>query len=120
MSAIIANGVTLYASDVPVQITKIGVLLTAASGKRHWVQRMSGATPLVKRSWSLPFNGITAARRAQVEAVANLNATFTFVDEMGVSRTCQCEESPYAHSISVIAADGTYRYDCTLDIFEAT
>jgi len=119
MPGISLNGTTfLTASDVPMDVEQIGVLLKMASGTRRWVTRTSGGTPIRKRTWVLPFKNITEASRAAVQVIANLNTTFTFINQRSESFTCQCESDSYSESIVVINVDGSFRYDCSLKLYE--
>lgn len=114
------NGTNIYPSDVSRTSSKIGVTSVTANGGRTFIHRTTiVGVPIFKDEIDLTFNGVTAAIRAQLEALANVATTMTFVDDTGASYTVQCEDGAYQQNISVIAIDGTLRYDVSLKLFES-
>lgn len=116
--AVTLNSLNVYPSDIQLTTRKIGVLLVMASGARVWVNRLSGATPIMKRQWELTWDGTTAAERTTVAAVFDYAVPFAFVDQYGESYTVQCEEDGYSESVALIAGDGTLYYDLSLTLLE--
>lgn len=112
------NAVTVYPSDIQLETSKIGVPLVAASGARRFVHRLSGATPIYKRQWSLTWNSVPAAVRTVVVGIYALTTTFAFVDQFGVSWTVQTEDDGYSDNVSLIAQNGDLYYDIDLTIFQ--
>lgn len=117
--SITLNGTTFHPSPFSTDVTKIGVTLVAASGKRRFVQRLSGATPIVKRSWSFPFDNVSESVRAAVAGIYALTTTFTLVDEHGTSYTVQCEEGGYSEQINTIVSNTELTYNLTLKVVQA-
>lgn len=107
------NGTTFYPSDVPKTLTKVGKSLVSVNGTRTWIHRGH------KRSWELSWNTVSNTVRGQVQTIALLTSTFTFVDQLSVSYTVQCEADCYQESVAFISRDGTLYYDLTLTIYEA-
>lgn len=95
--------------------TKVGTLLIAASGRRHWVSRNA-----VKPTWELTWTNCSAATRNAVRTVAALNTTFTFVDDDGTSWTCQCEDDAFEQQTSFTKHDGTSLYNVKITMHIAT
>lgn len=119
MAGIMLNGTTFYPSDVPKELSKIGVSLPMASGTRRFVQRTVSGTPVFKRTWALPWLIVPEATRAAVQTIALLTTTFTFVDHLGVSYTVQTEEDSYTEKVSVIVSNTVFYYDLTLKLYQA-
>ena len=119
MAGIFLNGTEFFPSDVPKELSKIGKTLIAASGKRRFVHRQSGATPIFKNSWEIPWNDVPEATRAAIEAVSRLTTTFTFVDQHGTSYTVQCEDAAYSDSVTTISPGNVLYYTVKLKIYEA-
>ena len=118
--AVSLDSVLIYPSDIARSSSKIGKTQVSANGGRTFMQRVTiSAVPIFKDEITLTFKGVTAAVRAQIEALSNVATTMTFVDDTGVGYSVQCEDGAYQQNISVIARDGTLRYDCTLKLFEA-
>lgn len=113
MSGIFLNSTEFFPSDAPVTLTKVGAALVSANGTRRWVQRAH------KRAWDLSWEGVSNATRAAVQTIALLTTTFTYVDQLGVSYTVQCEEDCFTASVSAIEPSGTIRYDVALKVVEA-
>jgi hypothetical protein len=118
MAGIFLNGTEYFPSDAPKELSKIGTTLVMASGKRRFVQRLSGATPIFKSSWEIPWNDVDETTRAAIEAVSRLTTTFVYVDQHGTSYTVQCEDGAYSDSVSTIAPGALY-YTVKLKIYEA-
>lgn len=116
--SITMNGVTFHPSEFTVEVSKIGVTLVAADGTRRFVQRMNGATPIVKRTWPFPWKNVSETVRAAVAAIYALNTTFTLIDELGVSYTVQCEAGGYTQKINTIVSNTELRYDLELRVFQ--
>lgn len=100
-------------SDIRVSLQKIGTLLEAADGTRHFVQRG------VKRTWIYTWDGITDSLRSDLRTIASLSSTFPHVDVQAVSRTCQTEEGDYDEQLTAILIDGTLHWRISLTVREA-
>jgi hypothetical protein len=100
-------------TNIDVDAKKIGVLVEEYDGTRNWMNR--GAA---KRIWSIHFecDDIT---RAAVEALPAVGATFSYVDEHGVSYTVQCEADSYSSHTDTVSSDGSIYYTIDLKLFEA-
>lgn len=116
--SITLNGTTFHPSPFQVDVTKIGVSLVAASGKRRFVHRLSGATPIYKRVWNLPFENVSETVRAAVAAIYALTTTFTLIDEHGTSYTVQCEDGGYTEQVNTVVSNTELTYDLTLKVYQ--
>jgi hypothetical protein len=96
--------------------TKIGKTLPAASGLRNFVSRNAR-----KPTWKLKWTKANATTRNAVKAVAELNTTFVFVDQAGVSWTVQCEEDDaYSESTAFTTHTNVSLYNLDLTFHLAT
>lgn len=119
--AIVLNGVTYNGGsnpEPPSKIakarTKIGKTLIAANGKRHF---MSAST--TKNAWTLSWESANATTRSAIATLHALNTTFTFVDQIGVSNTVQCEEEDNTEDTSFTSAAGTIYHDLQIVLHQA-
>lgn len=96
--------------------TKVGKTLIAASGKRNFVGRNAR-----KPAWTLTWTNAHATTRDAVKAVAELNATFAFVDQAGAAWTVQCEgDDAYTEKTAFTTFDDSSLYTLTLTFHIAT
>jgi hypothetical protein len=91
---------------------KVAVVLPAADGTRHLVQRS------VKGKWTYEWDGIPETTRATLAGIFALDSTFTHTTIQGDSITCQCEPGDYREQISAILLDALH-YRVTLTVREA-
>jgi hypothetical protein len=116
MASISLNATTFYPADIEEAPEAIGTPIKAANGARRFAKRAD------KRVWTLSWNRVTAAVRAQIRAVHALTSTFTYIDEAGTSFTVLCLPGAYRSSIGLIGMPGgvlTLYYNVTLTIHEA-
>lgn len=117
--AISLGGVTIYPSDAPKKKSKIGKVQVNANGGRTFIQRVTAlGAAIFKSQWELEWNDVGETVRAQVETLANVTTSMTYVDQHGTSYTVQTEEEAYEDRVSYISGDGTLYYNVSLTICE--
>lgn len=116
--AVTLNSLPVFPSDIQLETTKIGVSLVAANGTRRFAHRLSGATPIYKRTWKLLWDSASAAERTTVVAVYAYTVSFSFVDQYGGAWTVQCEDGGYSESVAFVAKGGTLYYDLGLTLLQ--
>lgn len=113
------GGVLLTPSGKEKTLRKIGRLRENANGGREWIQRVDGdGEPIVKRDWSLSFDGVLEANRAAVEALFLADTTAPFRDENGETFTVQCEADEYSDSFSFRDQAGNMYYSVDLKLHQ--
>jgi hypothetical protein len=112
-SAIILNGVTVYAKDRKLEEIPIGVAFVALNGSPRFAQRA------IKRTWSLEFDHLTIAQLTALRGIHALTTSFTLVDENSVSYTVVRTDAALSSNVALITPDGTAYYAATLVVQEA-
>lgn len=99
---------------ISVSVSKIGVTLVMASGKRRFVSRGT-----VKRSWDIEWNGAREATRAALRTLHQLTTTFSFTDELGVAYTVQTEQDDLSEAYSYTDPSNNLYYDLKITLRES-
>lgn len=99
---------------ISVAVSKIGVTLVAADGKRRFVARGT-----VKRTWTVEWDGAREATRSALRTLHQLTTTWTFTDELGSSYTVQTEQDDLDESYAFTDPSNNLYYDLKLTIHEA-
>lgn len=94
--------------------TKVGKTLVMASGVRVFVYGGNN-----KSGWVLTWENANEVTRAAVAAVTVLTTTFAFVDQLGVTRTVQCEADEQVEDTAFTTAANAILYDVQLTIWQA-
>ena len=100
--------------SISVSVSKIGVTLVAASGKRRFVSRGT-----VKRTWEISWHEAREATRLALRTLQQLTTTFSFTDELGTTYTgCQTEQDDLEEKYAFTDPSNNYYYDLTITIRE--
>ena len=120
MSSITLNAVVFGAggsyrgpSDIQTEPEKIAIVLPAADGTRNMVYRGQ------KQKWTYEWDGVSETTKSAIRGIFNLTTTFTHVDIVGGSYTCQCEPGDYKESVSAVMGDGSPHYRVSLTVRQA-
>jgi hypothetical protein len=94
----------------------VGETIVADSGIRRFVTRS-----VRKPQWKHTWTNANATTRNAVKAAAELDTTFPFKDQFGVSFTVQCEDSDiYTEATAFTKHDNTSLYNLTISFHLAT
>jgi hypothetical protein len=110
----LATGTPFKPSSFRMTDTKIGRTVVNANGGRTFVARS-----VQKRTWSIGWALANDTTRAALRTLAELATTFPFVDQLGVSRSCQVEADDYSEEWLMSDTANVAWYACTLTIREA-
>jgi hypothetical protein len=99
---------------ISVAVSKIGITLVAASGKRRLVLRGT-----VKRTWTIEWDECREVTRAALRALHQLTTTWVLIDELGVSYTVQTEQDDLDEAYAFTDPANNLYYDMKLTAREA-
>jgi hypothetical protein len=112
MASVSLNSQTFYPADIELNIVRKGTAIEPADGSERFALRA------VKRQWKLRWKTILDAEREDLEAIASLTTSFTYVDERGTSYTVIPDPQPLRSNVAIIAKGAVLYYAVELNIRE--
>jgi hypothetical protein len=112
LKRVVANGTTLYPTEIEVTETRIADSERMLSGKfRMWHRAF-------KNTWKLSWTSLPETSLAAIRAVYRTTTTFTFNDENNTNWTVASTEFSTTLSAEQISRSGIIYYDVSLTLEE--